>query len=75
MKWILRWLRKRHLPLHRPETPGQRAATHALERTRHARVQLEDSQEAATEVSASLQRRLEKNHFAEMFRIALEGDR
>jgi hypothetical protein len=76
MRWIVRLLRRRPKPApSRSETPGQRAAESALTRARAARQEVESHRPAVDKVAARLARERERNHFAEMFRAALEGGR
>lgn len=75
MRWM-RLLRRRPKPQPgRPETPGQRDADKALTRARNARREAESRRPAVAEITSRLARQRESNHFAEMFRAALEGDR
>lgn len=75
MRWM-RLLRRRPKPEpERPETPGQRDADKALTRARRARREVESHRPAVTEITSRLAHQRESNHFAEMFRAALEGDR
>lgn len=77
MRWI-RLLRLRPKPTPpRPDTatPGQRAADKALTRARKARRDVESRRPDVTEVASRLAQERERNHFADMFRAALEGDR
>ncbi|MGW2739138.1 DUF7620 family protein [Streptomyces sp. NPDC001288] len=73
MRWIVRLLRRRPEPTPRQETPGMRDAESALERARAARQEVESATPAIARVAARLARERERNHFAEMFRSALEG--
>lgn len=76
MPWISRLLRRRPKPTPpRPETAGQREADSALSRAQEARREVEASRPAVNRVAARLARERERNHFAEMFRQALEGGR
>lgn len=76
MRWISRLLRRRPKPAPpRTETPGQREAESALSRAQEARREVEAHGPAVTRVAARLARERERNHFAEMFRTALEGGR
>lgn len=76
MRWISRLLRGRPKPApSRSETPGQREAESALSRAQEARREVEAHGPAVTRIAARLARERERNHFAEMFRTALEGDR
>jgi hypothetical protein len=76
MRWIIRLLRRRPKPVpERPETRGQREADSALSRAQEARREAEASRPAVDRVAARLARERERNHFAEMFRAALEGGR
>lgn len=76
MRWISRLLRRRPKPTPpRPQntTPGQQAADRALSRAHKARREAESRGPAVTEVATRLARERQKNHFAELFRTALEG--
>ncbi len=74
MPWISRLLRRRPEPApQRPDTPGQREADSALCRAQQARREVEAHRQAVTRLAARLARERERNHFAEMFRAALEG--
>lgn len=76
MRWIRRLLHRRPEPApQRTDTPGQRAADSALARTQKARREVEASRPAVDRVAARLAREREHNHFAEIFRAALEGGR
>lgn len=76
MRWISRLLRRRPKPApQRPETPGQKDAEKALSRAHKARREVEADRPAVTEIAARLARERQRNHFAEMFRSALEGGR
>ena len=75
MRWISRLLRRRPEPAPRPESPGMREAESALDRARAARQEVERARPAVDKVAARLAREREQNHFAEMFRAALEGGR
>jgi hypothetical protein len=67
-------LRRRPKPTQsRSETPGQREADSALTRARAARKEVESHGPAIAKVAARLARERERNHFAEIFRNALEG--
>ncbi|WP_456340041.1 DUF7620 family protein [Streptomyces scabiei] len=76
MRWIRRLLRRRPEPApSRSETPGQREARSALSRAREARQEVEAYRPAVAHYVARLARERERNHFAELFRSALEGGR
>lgn len=77
MRWIRRLLRRRPKPAPRQEmeTPGLREAEKALTRAHEARQEGEDRRAAVAKVASRLARERERNHFAEMFRAALEGGR
>lgn len=80
MRWISRLLRRRPKPTPQDsETPrqtaGQKAAESALTRAQRARREVEAHRPAVAEVAARLARERQRNHFAEMFRAALEGGR
>ena len=74
MRWIRRLLRRRPEPApQRSDTPGQRDADKALARSRKARREVEAHRPAVTEIAERLAHERRQNHFAEMFRQALEG--
>lgn len=74
MRWISRLLRRRPEPApSRSETPGHREAKSALSRARQARRELEAHRQAVAHVAERLAHERQMNHFAEMFRSALEG--
>lgn len=76
MRWISRLLRRRpeSAPA-RSETPGHREAKTALSRAQQARREVEAHRQAVAHIAARLARERQQNHFAEMFRSALEGGR
>lgn len=70
---MIRWtrllcIRKRGRP-----TPGQRAADRAVERAKEARREAEERRPEVDEAAGKLREIRERNHFAEMFRAAIEG--
>jgi len=74
MRWIVRLLRRRPKPVpRRPESPGQRDADKALSRAQKARREAESQRSVVSEVASRLARERQRNHFAELFRQALEG--
>ncbi|WP_455680740.1 DUF7620 family protein [Streptomyces pseudovenezuelae] len=76
MRWISRLLRRRPKPTpQRPETPGQREADRALSRSRDARKTIQANWPEVNHRSTRLRSERVQNHFAEMFRQALEGGR
>jgi hypothetical protein len=81
MRWISRLLRRRPEPAphssdeHRSKTPGQREAERALSRAQEARREVEAHRPAVSRLAERLARERERNHFAEIFRAALEGGR
>jgi hypothetical protein len=79
MRWISRLLRRRpNTPdsSDKPgKTPGQREAERALSRAEEARREVEAHRPAVSRLAQRLAREREQNHFAEMFRAALEGGR
>ena len=75
MNWIDFLLRRRSDSGEREETPGQQAASSALHRAQNARQQAEEQRHTVSEAARRLRQIREQNHFAEMIRIALEGDR
>jgi hypothetical protein len=76
MRWISRLLRRRPKPAPtRPETPGQKEADSALSRAVEARREVQAHGPDVSRVASRLARERERNHFAEMFRSALEGGR
>ena len=76
MRWTNRLLRRRPEPApQRSATPGQREAESALTRAVEARRQVEAHRPTVARLAARLAREREINHFAELFRTALEGGR
>ncbi|CAK7288551.1 DUF7620 family protein [Streptomyces misionensis] len=76
MPWISRLLRRRPKPAPRSDsTPGQREAESALSHAVEARQQVEALWPVVNRRSSRLVTERERNHFAEMFRSALEGGR
>lgn len=78
MRWISRLLRRRPEPApQRPaetgKTNGQREAESALSRAQKARRAVEAHRPIVDRVAARLAHEREQNHFAEIFRQALEG--
>jgi hypothetical protein len=74
MRWTRRLLRRRPEPApSRPETAGHREAASALSRAQQARREVEAHRHAVAHLAARLARERQKNHFAELFRSALEG--
>lgn len=74
MRWIRRLLHRRPKPAPpRPETPGQKAAEKALSRSRDAREEIQSQWAEVTHRSARFRTERQQNHFAELFRNALEG--
>ncbi|MFJ8923831.1 hypothetical protein ACIREK_30690 [Streptomyces sp. NPDC102415] len=65
IRWKLR--RKRHT------TPGQQAASHALQQAENHVRDAEERQPEVTLAAARLRTIRERNHFAELFRAAIEG--
>ncbi|TXS39702.1 hypothetical protein EAO77_36155 [Streptomyces sp. t39] len=65
----------RHIPVKRPETPGQKDADSALARAQRARVEAERHSDAVSQVAGSLAMIRNRNHFAEMIERAFEGGR
>jgi len=77
MRWM-RLLRRRPkpTPTHSDKparTPGQREAESALSRAQEARQEIESWRPAVKRVTGRLARQQQMNHFAELFRSALEG--
>lgn len=66
-RWTLR--RRRN----RPASPGQQAATHALERAESDKRDAEARQPEVRQAADRLRAIQHRNHFAEMFRAAIEG--
>ncbi|WP_442815286.1 DUF7620 family protein [Streptomyces sp. NBC_01324] len=62
-----------HLRRSRPTSPGQQAASHALERAESDRRDAEERRPEVRRAAARLRAARERNHFAEMFRAAIEG--
>ncbi|MGP3737896.1 DUF7620 family protein (plasmid) [Streptomyces sp. GDS52] len=76
MRWTRRLLRRRPEPApQHSETPGHREAKSALSRARQARREVEAHRQAVTHLAERLARERQRNHFAELFRSALEGGR
>jgi hypothetical protein len=76
MRWISRLLRRRPEPAPKhSETPGHREAERALSRARQARREIEAHRPVVEHLAARLANERQKNHFAELFRSALEGGR
>jgi hypothetical protein len=79
MRWSSRLLRRRPEPTPCSEdlekTAGQQEAEKALSRAKRARREVEAHRLAVAHVTARLARERQKNHFAELFRAALEGGR
>ena len=76
MRWISRLLRRRPEPApKRPDSPGQKAAQSALSRAKTARKEIQANWPDVTEHAGRLRAERRQNHFAEMFRSALEGGR
>lgn len=80
MRWIDRLLRRRPKPAptapetETPEkTPGQQEAESALARSERDHQRIRAIWPAVTHSATDLRRARERNHFAEMFRNALEG--
>lgn len=68
-RWTkLRCRRRRGRP-----TPGQRAAQHAVERAREAQREATERRPEVDEATSKLREIRARNHFAEMFREAIEG--
>lgn len=70
---MIRWTKLRCRKRRGRPTPGQRAAQHAVERAKAARVEAEGRRPEVDEATSKLRRIRERNHFAEMFRAAIEG--
>jgi hypothetical protein len=76
MRWTRRLLRRRPEPApSHSETAGHREAASALSRAQQARREVEAHRQAVAHIAARLARERQRNHFAEMFRSALEGGR
>jgi hypothetical protein len=80
MPWIIRLLRRRPepTPTHSDKpgkTPGQREAESALSRAEEDRREVQAQGPVVSRLAERLARERERNHFAEMFRTALEGGR
>ncbi len=76
MRWTRRLLRRRPEPTpSHSETAGHREAERALSRAQQARREVEAHRQAVAHLAARLARERQRNHFAEMFRSALEGGR
>ncbi|MGW7636075.1 DUF7620 family protein [Streptomyces decoyicus] len=70
---MIRWTRLLCVRRRGRPTPGQRAAQHAVERAKAARIEAEERRPEVDETTSKLRRIRERNHFAEMFTDALEG--
>jgi len=76
MRWISRLLRRRPDPApSSPETPGHREAEHALSRARQAKREIQSYWPEVKHRAARFKSEREQNHFADLFRAAMEGDR
>ncbi|WP_456243559.1 DUF7620 family protein [Streptomyces pseudovenezuelae] len=82
MRWIRRLLHRRpkptpqhsDMPSRTPgPTPGQQAAESALSRSQQARKEIKANWPEVTHRSRRFKSERKKNHFAELFRSALEG--
>lgn len=75
MRWIRRLLRRRPEPVpQRSDTPGRKEAESALSRSRDARREIHAYWPEVTRHADRFRHERERNHFAELFRAALEGD-
>ncbi|WP_443058446.1 DUF7620 family protein [Streptomyces sp. NBC_00442] len=71
---MIHWIRSLlHRHDRRTSTPGQQAATHALARAENDKRAAEERQPQVSEAAARLRAARERNHFAELFRRAVEG--
>jgi hypothetical protein len=70
---VIRWIKLRCLKRRGRPTPGQRAAQHAVERAKAARIEAEARRPEVDEATSKLRDLRERNHFAEMFQAAIEG--
>lgn len=68
LNWIRLMMRRRRLP-----TPGQWAARRAYDRAHADRREAERRRPEVDEAASVLREIRERNHFAEMFREAIEG--
>ncbi|WP_420865591.1 DUF7620 family protein [Streptomyces prasinopilosus] len=76
MRWISRLLRRRPEPAPKhSETAGHREAKSALSRAQQARREVEAHRQAVAHLAARLARERQMNHFAELFKSAMEGGR
>lgn len=77
MRWISRLLRRRPELAPSPEesgkTRGQQEAESALSRAQEARRAVEAHRHAVSRIAERLAQERERNHFAEMFRQAMQG--
>ncbi|WP_434099451.1 DUF7620 family protein [Streptomyces platensis] len=70
---VTRWTRLLCVRRRGRPTPGQKAAQRAVERAQAARIEAEERRPEVDEATDKLRRLRERNHFAEMFRSAIEG--
>lgn len=70
---MTRWTKLRCLKRRGRPSPGQRAAQHAVERAKAARLEAEGRRPEVDEATSKLREIRRRNHFAEMFREAIEG--
>jgi hypothetical protein len=75
-RWLLRWRRSGRVSLVRRTprpTPGQRDAARALHRAECARDESRDRRPEVDTAAARLRHHRTENHFAERFRLTMEG--
>ena len=70
---MIRWTRLLCVRRRGRPTPGQRAAQHAVERAQAARIEAEERRPEVDQATSKLRELRQRNHFAEMFREAIEG--
>lgn len=70
---MIRWTKLRCLKRRGRPTPGQRAAQHAVERAKAARIEAEERRPEVDEATSKLRELRDRNHFAEMFQNAIKG--
>ena len=70
---MTRWTRLLCIRRRGRPTPGQKAARRAVERAQAARLEAEERRPEVDEATSKLREIRERNHFAELFRDAIEG--
>jgi hypothetical protein len=75
-RWLRMWRRSGRVSLVRrtpKPTPGQRDAARAVHRAECAREESRGRRPEVDQVAAALRRHRTENHFAERFRLTMEG--